>query len=217
MLKLNAAAGASIGKGDAGYYDALVSRGIDFTVFAGSGSTPVQLVKVNFVSGKAVYSNGRTAVTVPITALDPQSGMAALKVDGFMFLAGGLFYPVTGGGTTAGDVNVLRNVSATDKNLNLVPINGATAVGLLGSGSASLIGMDGATLIGNDAGSLIGMDGGSLIGMDGATLIGMDGASLISDKSGGLIGMDGASLIGMDGASIASANAPGFFSDQGGG
>ena len=211
VLKLNAAGSAAVGKGNAGYFDALVARGIEFTILAGGGSTPTTISKVDFVRKTAIYSDGTRTVSVPITAIDTNNGAVALKVDNFMFLPGGLFYLVTGGGTTAGPVQRVQQVSATAPNLDLVNLKGATAIGLAGGGAAPLIGADGGTLIGNDAGSLIGMDGGTLIGMDGATLIGMDGASLIGADGASLIGADGGSLIGADGASIISRDGAGLF------
>ncbi len=211
VLKLNAAAGAAIGKGMAGYYDALVARGIEFTILAGGGNTPTTISRVDFVRRNAIYSDGTRTVSVPITAIDTNNGAVALKVDNFMFLPGGLFYLVTGGGTTAGPVQRIQPVSATTPGLDLVRMSGATAIGIDDAGASPLIGADGGTLVGTDAGSLIGMDGGSLIGMDGASLIGMDGASLIGADGASLIGADGGSLIGADGASIISRDGAGLF------
>ena len=205
VLKLNAAAAAGTRGGMAGYYDALVKQGIEFTIMAG-GNSATTVQRVDFVRKEAVYSDGNRVVTVPIYAIDVNNGALALKVDDIMLLPGGLFYLVTGGGISAGQNQAVTLVDATASALDLVDLNGATAVGLAGRGASPLIGADGGTLIGMDGASLIGMDGASLIGMDGASLIGMDGASLIGMDGASLIGMDGASLIGADGGSLIGAD-----------
>ena len=203
VLKLNAAAGAAIGKGMAGYYDALVKAGVEFTIMAGGGNSQTTIQKVDFVKKQAIYSDGNRVFTVPIYAIDVNNGALALKVDNIMLLPARAVLPRhrrrhqrrRRAAGHAGQRDRAEPRPRRHQRRDRLGLSGRRArrssarrrhADRLGRRvadrrwtAASLIGLDGATLIGMDGASLIGADGASLIGMDGASLIGTDGASLI--------------------------------------
>lgn len=200
---LNAAANTARGS-FAGYYDALIAAGVEVNAIGGAGGV-TSVGPGNVVNKPGVVSNGRSVATVTTAAVDVGGGTLTLKVGRVLIIPGGLFYVADGGGKALGTPARVK-VDVTSPKLDLVPLAGAIAVGMHGTGgTASLIGMDGASLIGQDGSTLIGMDGSTLVGMDGGTLIGMDGSTLIGNDGSTLIGMDGGTLVAAGGGNLVAA------------
>lgn len=194
---LNAAANKARG-GFAGYYDALIAGGVEVNAIGGAGGI-TSIGPGAVVRKTGVVSNGRDVATVTTAAVDVGGGTLTLKVGRVLIVPGGMFYVTDGGGKAMGTPARVK-VDVESARFNLVPLAGAVAVGMRGTGgNAPLIGTDGASLIGMDGSTLIGMDGSTLIGMDGGTLIGMDGSTLIGNDGSTLIGMDGGTLVAAGG------------------
>lgn len=204
---LNSAATSPLARtGMAGYYDALKSVGVEMSYLGGAGGvTDVSLGKPVVKTG--VVSNGNRVATVQTVATDVSGGILTLKVGKVVFAPHGMFYVVDGGGGVVGSPQRLK-VDANSPDLDLVPLQGAMAVGIAGGQKpAGLIGKDGGKLIGMDGSTLIGMDGSTLVGMDGGTLIGMDGSTLVGNDGSTLISNDGSTVIARDGASFRTPGA----------
>jgi len=200
---LNAAANTARGS-FAGYYDALIAAGVEVNAIGGAGGV-TSIGPGSVVNKTGVISDGRRVATATTAAVDVGGGTLTLKVGRVLIIPGGMFYVADGGGKALGTPARVK-VDVTSPKLDLVPLAGAIAVGMHGTGgAASLIGQDGASLIGQDGSTLIGMDGGTLVGMDGGTLIGMDGSTLIGNDGSTLIGMDGGTLVAAGGGNLVAA------------